>query len=80
MYLPPTMLPHSLRVLVDPPIEFPEVQDAAPLISSSRWSRLLTAVRAVRGSQPAQAGTEPCADGAPPAPRSLLRRRSACTD
>jgi hypothetical protein len=64
MFLPPTMLPHRLRVLVDPPLEFPAASDDAPqLTSSSRWSRLRTAGRVT-----------------PPAPRSPLRRSSACTD
>jgi hypothetical protein len=37
MFLPPTMLPHDLRVLVDPPVQFPDVLDT-PLqpVSSSR--------------------------------------------
>jgi hypothetical protein len=78
MYLPPTMLPHGLRVLVDPPIEFPEARDdASQLASSSLWSRLRTTVRGIR---PAQANAEPCQDSEHPAPRSLLRRSGACTE
>lgn len=30
MFLPPTMLPHDLRVLVDPPVQFPNVLDTPP--------------------------------------------------
>ena len=78
MYLPPTMLPHRLRVLVDPPFTFAEADDSASRPNaSSRWSRLRTASR---GKRPAQATTEPCRDAAHPASRSLLRRRNACTD
>jgi len=49
MYLPPTMLPHRLRVLVDPPMEFPQAQD-----DDAR--RVRSAVRPVR---PARVAAEP---------------------
>jgi hypothetical protein len=65
MYLPTTMLPHGLRVLVDPPLEFPVVRDNPPRqASSSLWSRL----RAARAAY------------APPAPRWALRRSNPCAD
>jgi hypothetical protein len=65
MFLPPTMLPHGLRVLVDPPMEFPEVHDEPrDPVSSSRWSRLRSTVPWTRPARRAQ--------------RSLVGRPNPC--
>jgi hypothetical protein len=78
MFLPPTMLPNDLRVLVDPPIQFPEAFETPPLVvSSSLWSRLRSTLS---GTRPARTTMRPCEDEAHSAPRSLLGRPNPCTD
>jgi len=67
MYLPPTALPHRLRVLVDPPLEFAEVRDDA--------SRRAAPAPSVRS-----ASAEPCEDAARPLGRSLRRQSNPCAD
>lgn len=79
MFLPPTMLPNDLRVLVDPPIQFPEVLDTPPqLVSSSLWARLRSTLSRSRTGR-TTIGL-PCEDEAHSAPRSLLGRPNPCTD
>ncbi len=71
MFVPPTMLPNSLRVLVDPPKEYPVVRDDAAEIRAA----------VVRGRHAgAERPTEPCRDAATVTRRTLVRRSSACTD
>lgn len=78
MFLPPTMLPNDLRVLVDPPIQFPEVLDTPPLlVSSSLWSRLRSTFSWTR---PTRTTIRPCEDAAQSAPRSLFGRPNPCAD
>ena len=68
MFLPPTMLPHNLRVLVDPPMEFPEAREDG--------SRLRTAARPGRWAQ----SSEPCQEAVHSTRRPLVGRTNACTD
>jgi hypothetical protein len=78
MFLPPTMLPNDLRVLVDPPIQFSEVLDTPPLlVSSSFWSRLRSTLSWTRA---ARTTVRPCEDAADSGKGSLVRRANPCTD
>ena len=81
MFLPPTMLPHSLRVLVDPPIQFPEVlDDPRQLVASSRWSRLRSTFSWTRPTRAAAPTIPPCEDAVHLAPTKLLGRPKPCAD
>jgi hypothetical protein len=64
MFLPPTMLPHNLRVLVDPPRDYPEVREETPHVRTTaprgRWAEATESAR--------------------PARRPLVGRTTACTD
>jgi hypothetical protein len=74
MFMPPTMMPNDLRVLVDPPIDFVALHRE----SSRRPSMFSRISRAIRGTRATEA--EPCGDAARPAARTLLGSSTACPD
>jgi hypothetical protein len=63
MFLPPTALPNRLRLLVDPPLDFPAArEDASQPIAASRRPRFALPFRASRATRPAHGPAEPCPD------------------
>jgi len=75
MFIPPTMLPHSLRVLVDPPFEPGNATDnlRTPIVSSPRSRPALV-------RRTAEAAGPPCEDRPNGAFRPLVGRTKACTE